>query len=136
MFSSDDGEDDLHDLRERAAIVFVHRLGKASGPFPLDPGGYFHGMVAKAKTDELNLARTVWTCVRPDLQNRSRHRRAGGLAGDGGKRSSTMSIEEGTQGCNRGRRLFFHQPMAGTQDDLFLHIRRRGTHDNRHGRSE
>ena len=23
MFSSDDGEDDLHDLRERAAIVFV-----------------------------------------------------------------------------------------------------------------
>jgi hypothetical protein len=24
------------------------------------PGGYFHGMVAKAKGGELNLARTIW----------------------------------------------------------------------------
>jgi hypothetical protein len=24
------------------------------------PGGYFHGMVAKAKAGELNLARTIW----------------------------------------------------------------------------
>jgi hypothetical protein len=36
------------------------RLGQAGGPFPLDTGGYFLGMVAKAKAGALNLARTVW----------------------------------------------------------------------------
>jgi replication initiation protein RepC len=28
--------------------------------FRTSPGGYFHGMVAKAKAGELNLVRTIW----------------------------------------------------------------------------
>jgi replication initiation protein RepC len=28
--------------------------------FRTSPGGYFHGMVAKARAGELNLARTIW----------------------------------------------------------------------------
>jgi hypothetical protein len=33
---------------------------KPAGHFRSSPGGYFHGMVAKAKAGELNLARTIW----------------------------------------------------------------------------
>jgi replication initiation protein RepC len=40
-------------VREEAAIVSA----KPSGHFRSSPGGYFHGMVAKA--GELNLARTI-----------------------------------------------------------------------------
>jgi len=29
-------------------------------PFATTPGGYSHGMVAKAKAGELNLSRTIW----------------------------------------------------------------------------
>jgi AhpC/TSA family len=37
------------------------RLGEAFGSFSDPPPcGYFHGMVATAKTGELNLARTIW----------------------------------------------------------------------------
>ncbi len=35
-------------------------LGPAGGYFRTSPGGYFHGMVAKAKAGELNLVRTIW----------------------------------------------------------------------------
>jgi replication initiation protein RepC len=41
--------------REEAAIVSA----KPAGHFRSSPGGYFHGMVAKAKAGELNLARTI-----------------------------------------------------------------------------
>ena len=40
------------------------------GHFRTSPGGYFHGMVAKAKAGELNLARTIWGL-------RARDRKAG-----------------------------------------------------------
>jgi len=33
---------------------------EAAGHFRAMPGGYFFGMVAKAKAGELNLARTIW----------------------------------------------------------------------------
>jgi len=57
--------------REEAAIAVAIVSAKPSGHFQSSPGGYFHGMVAKAKAGELNLARTIWGL-------RSRDRRAGG----------------------------------------------------------
>jgi replication initiation protein RepC len=56
--------------REEAAIAVAIVSAKPAGHFRSSPGGYFHGMVAKAKTGELNLARTIWGL-------RSRDRRPG-----------------------------------------------------------
>jgi replication initiation protein RepC len=46
--------------REQAAIAIAIVSAKPETHFRSTPGGYFHGMVAKAQTGELNLARTVW----------------------------------------------------------------------------
>jgi replication initiation protein RepC len=46
--------------REQTAIAIGIVSAKPAGHFRSTPGGYFHGMVAKAKAGELNLARTVW----------------------------------------------------------------------------
>jgi replication initiation protein RepC len=46
--------------REQAAIAIGIVSAKPAGHFRSTPGGYFHGMVAKAKAGELNLARTLW----------------------------------------------------------------------------
>jgi replication initiation protein RepC len=46
--------------REQAAIAIAIVSAKPAEHFRSSPGGYFHGMVAKAKTGELNLARTIW----------------------------------------------------------------------------
>jgi replication initiation protein RepC len=46
--------------REEAAIAVAIVSAKPAGHFRTSPGGYFHGMVAKAKAGELNLARTIW----------------------------------------------------------------------------
>jgi replication initiation protein RepC len=46
--------------REEAAIAIAIVSAKPVEYFTSSPGGYFHGMVAKAKAGELNLARTVW----------------------------------------------------------------------------
>jgi replication initiation protein RepC len=46
--------------REQAAIAIAIVSAKPAEHFRSTPGGYFHGMVAKAKTGELNLARTIW----------------------------------------------------------------------------
>jgi replication initiation protein RepC len=46
--------------REEAAIAVAIVSAKPAGHFSSSPGGYFHGMVAKAKAGELNLARTIW----------------------------------------------------------------------------
>ena len=46
--------------REEAAIAIAIVSAKPAGHFRTSPGGYFHGMVAKAKAGELNLARTIW----------------------------------------------------------------------------
>ena len=56
--------------REEAAIAVAIVSAKPAGHFRSSPGGYFHGMVAKAKAGELNLARTIWGL-------RARDRRAG-----------------------------------------------------------
>ncbi len=46
--------------REEAAIAIAIVSAKPAEHFRSTPGGYFHGMVAKAKTGQLNLARTIW----------------------------------------------------------------------------
>ena len=46
--------------RDAAAIVLAIVSAKPAEHFTSSPGGYFYGMVAKAKVGELNLARTVW----------------------------------------------------------------------------
>jgi replication initiation protein RepC len=46
--------------RECAAVAVALVSAKPPAHFRTSPGGYFHGMVAKAKAGELNLARTVW----------------------------------------------------------------------------
>ena len=56
--------------REEAAIAVAIVSAKPAGHFQTSPGGYFHGMVAKAKAGELNLARTIWGL-------RARDRKAG-----------------------------------------------------------
>jgi replication initiation protein RepC len=46
--------------REQAAIAIAIVSAKPADHFRTTPGGYFHGMVAKAKAGELNLSRTIW----------------------------------------------------------------------------
>ena len=46
--------------REQAAIAIAIVSAKPAEHFRSTPGGYFHGMVAKAKAGELNLGRTIW----------------------------------------------------------------------------
>jgi replication initiation protein RepC len=50
--------------RELAAVALAIVSSKESGHFQTSPGGYFHGMVAKAKAGELHLERTVWALRR------------------------------------------------------------------------
>jgi replication initiation protein RepC len=64
--------------REQAAIAIAIVSAKPAEHFRSTPGGYFHGMVAKAKTGELNLARTVWGLRQAVAQ---RPHRAAGRAG-------------------------------------------------------
>ena len=56
--------------REEAAIAVAIVSAKPADHFRSSPGGYFHGMVAKAKAGELNLVRTIWGL-------RARDRKAG-----------------------------------------------------------
>ena len=46
--------------REQAAIAVAIVSAKPPDHFRGSPGAYFHGMVSKAKSGELHLARTIW----------------------------------------------------------------------------
>lgn len=46
--------------REGAAVALAVVSTKDKGHFRTTPGGYFNGMLAKAKARELNLDRTIW----------------------------------------------------------------------------
>ena len=46
--------------REQAAIAIAMVSAKPPAHFRSSLGGYFHGMVSKAKAGELHLARTIW----------------------------------------------------------------------------
>ena len=50
--------------RDLAAIALAVVSTKDPGHFRTTPGGYFHGMVQKAKAGELHLERTVWALRR------------------------------------------------------------------------
>jgi replication initiation protein RepC len=50
--------------RVQAAIALAVVSTKDPAHFRTTPGGYFHGMVAKAKAGELNLDRTLWAMRR------------------------------------------------------------------------
>jgi replication initiation protein RepC len=65
--------------REKAAIAIAIVSAKSAEHFRSTPGGYFHGMVAKAKSGELNLARTIWGL----RQATSQPRRAQGFGSRG-----------------------------------------------------
>jgi replication initiation protein RepC len=74
--------------RELAAIAIAIVSVKDPAHFRTTPGGYFHGMVTKARAGDLNLDRTLWGLRRanepPQLG------RPGGVAGRGGEgRSAT-----------------------------------------------
>ena len=58
--------------REHAAIAIAIVSAKPAEHFRSTPGGYFHGMVAKAKNGELNLARTIWG-LRQGTNTRIKH---------------------------------------------------------------
>ena len=46
--------------RECAAVAVALVSARPAAHFRTSPGGYFHGMVAKAKVGDLNLVRTIW----------------------------------------------------------------------------
>jgi replication initiation protein RepC len=56
--------------REEAAIALAIVSAKPAEHFRTSPGGYFHGMVEKAKAGDLHLSRTIWA-LRTAGENRS-----------------------------------------------------------------
>ena len=46
--------------REQAAIALAIVSARPEGHFRSTPGGYFHGMVARARAGELNLGKSIW----------------------------------------------------------------------------
>lgn len=71
--------------RDLAAVALAIVSTKDPEHFRTTPGGYFHGMVQKAKAGELHLERTVWAMRRATQPNsRPRTGRGGGrYQGDG-----------------------------------------------------
>jgi replication initiation protein RepC len=65
--------------RELAAVALAIVSTKDPGHFTASPGGYFHGMVARARAGELHLERTVWA-LRRASQPEQHHER--GREGD------------------------------------------------------
>jgi replication initiation protein RepC len=63
--------------RELAAVALAIVSTKNQGHFRTTPGGYFHGMVGKAKTGDLHLERTIWA-LRRASQPEHRERGRGG----------------------------------------------------------
>jgi replication initiation protein RepC len=60
--------------RELAAVALAIVSTKDPEHFTASPGGYFHGMVAKAKAGELHLERTVWALRRASEPEHGRNR--------------------------------------------------------------
>jgi len=58
--------------RELAAVALAIVSTKDPGHFRTTPGGYFHGMVVKAKAGELHLERTVWAMRRATMPEGNR----------------------------------------------------------------
>ena len=63
--------------RDLAAVALAIVSTKDPEHFTATPGGYFHGMVAKARAGELHLERTVWALRRADQPEGGRPQREG-----------------------------------------------------------
>src|SRR5271170_1728676 len=72
--------------RELAAVALAIVSTKEVEHFQTSPGGYFHGMVTKAKAGELHLERTVWALRRASQPEYHRGTERGGhrVGRDGG----------------------------------------------------
>jgi replication initiation protein RepC len=64
--------------RELAAVALAIVSTKETEHFRTSPGGYFHGMVTKARAGELHLERTVWAMRRASEPEKHRAGRGGG----------------------------------------------------------
>ncbi|WP_158743025.1 plasmid replication protein RepC [Acidisphaera sp. L21] len=66
--------------REQAAIALGIVSAKPAEYFTSSPAGYFYGMVTRAKTGKLNLARTIWGLrENPNWDGTSGRRKVGGI---------------------------------------------------------
>jgi replication initiation protein RepC len=63
--------------RYRAAVALAIVSTKEPGHFRSAPGGYFRGMVAKDKAQELHLDRTIWAWRRASQPQHQRGRGGG-----------------------------------------------------------
>ena len=66
--------------REQAAIALAIVSTKEAEHFRTSPGGYFHGMVAKARAGDLHLERTVWALRRASTPEQHQRAREGDRA--------------------------------------------------------
>jgi replication initiation protein RepC len=71
--------------RELAAVALAIVSTKREEHFRTSPGGYFHGMVDKAKTGELHLDRTVWALRSASESERGRGRGVASAHYDGNR---------------------------------------------------
>jgi replication initiation protein RepC len=63
--------------RDLAAVALAIVSTKELGHFRSTPGGYFRGMVVKAKAHELHLDRTIWAWRRASQPQHQRGRAGG-----------------------------------------------------------
>ena len=73
------GEACLSMGREHAAIALAIVSAKPAEHFTSTPGGYFNGMVARAKAGTLNLSRTIWGLRSRSPAKSTEITRAGGI---------------------------------------------------------
>ena len=74
--------------REKAAIAIAIVSTKDPAHFRTSPGGYFHGMVTKARAGHLNLDRTLWGMRRAN-EPRPTGKAGGGASRGGDARPAT-----------------------------------------------
>jgi replication initiation protein RepC len=74
--------------REKAAIAIAIVSTKDPAHFRTTPGGYFHGMVTKARAGHLNLDRTLWGMRRAN-EPRPAAKAGGGASRGGDARPAT-----------------------------------------------
>ena len=73
--------------RDLAAVALAIVSTKELEHFRSTPGGYFHGMVAKARAGELHLDRTVWAWRRAAMPEHQR-----GRGGDRDRRNGSQAL--------------------------------------------
>ena len=88
--------------RDLAAVALAIVSTKEPEHFRTTPGGYFHGMVAKAKAGELHLERTVWALRRASSRNTSGAGEGTAIAGTGSRPCRRSWPMRGTSPFARG----------------------------------